>query len=562
MSTENTNIDTMGFEPAVEYDVPDFGKVHVLMKGGEPWFVGRALSKTINPDAPDNFIAFATKHKNVMERCVKLHEEAAKFLCPWTKSPVYGLWIFPTSALRNIVEKTYRKPVFYPAKVAKLLSWVEDTFPKKEEALQRVVKFNDLEVVFYKGKAFVTAPSLRKASGSQHTGGMFSFGKKNNKKGLIRISNAEAIALGLTGSGSGNRILATFQRAEEYLKNVCDSSSKYIVCDWLVNTVEPAAKKHLEALKAQEKAEAEAKARAAEEAKKTEAAKAEPKLAKEETPLLLNAEIVPPAAAPSASSSLSYDELLSSWRVTMKAQEATLKEREAILKELEAAKKDLASRVARIDEANADIKTLVENNNAFQAERRKLNEEIDSLKNSRKLLAEFHKDQDDRAHLVFGAVRDLLGLKGFDFVSDAAAAAAAPLSEQEKHSHLLQGISNMKQYVAMQDDFIKEKFEEADALEKQLSDAKAALAAKEAELSQANAKLKEAEEKAACEHNNCDAILAELKAEREAKKELISKYRDTVSENDFLLKALNDRNSLKLVPPYLPPMPLHKAKEL
>ena len=558
MSTEN--IDTMGFEPAVEYDVPDFGKVHVLMKEGEPWFIGRDLSKTINPDAPDNFIAFATKHKDVMERCVKLREEAAKFLCPWTKSLVYGLWIFSTSALRNIVEKTYRKPVFYPAKVAKLLSWVEDTFTKKEEALQRVVKFNDLEVVFYKGKAFVTAPSLRKASGSQHTGGMFSFGKKNNKKGLIRISNAEAIALGLTGSGSGSRILATFQRAEEYLKNVCDSSSKYIVCDWLVNTVEPAAKKHLEALKAQENAEAEAKARAAEEAKKAVAAKVEPKPTKEETPLLLNAEIVPPAVPPLAPSSLSYDELLSSWRVTMKAQEATLKE-------LETAKKDLASRIARIDEQNADIKTLVGNNNVFQAERRKLNEEIESLKASIKDLAALHKDREDRADLVFETVRALLGLKGFDFVSDAEAVdgdsqLAVPLSEEEKHNCLLQGISNMKQYVAMQDAVIKEWTREYNILEKRLADAKAALAAKEAELSQANAKLKEAEEKAACERNNCDAILAELKAEREAKKELISKYRDTVSENDFLLKALNDRNSLKLVPPYLPPMPLHKAKEL
>ena len=50
MSTEN--IDTMGFEPAVAYDVPEFGNVHVLMKDGEPWFIGTEIGRTLNSRKP------------------------------------------------------------------------------------------------------------------------------------------------------------------------------------------------------------------------------------------------------------------------------------------------------------------------------------------------------------------------------------------------------------------------------------------------------------------------------------------------------------------------------
>lgn len=568
MNTENTSIDTMGFEPAVEYDVPDFGKTHVLMKDGEPWFVVRDLGRVMTPNRPVNFINFVSNYADVIEKGIKLSSRAIIVLCPaFKKVAKNSMWLFPAAALKLVAERKYFPQVRYPGMLKKLLSWVEDTFTKKEEVLQYVVKFNDLEVVFYKGKAFVTAPSLRKASGSQHTGGMFSFGKKNNKKGLIRISNAEAIALGLTGSGSGNRILATFQRAEEYLKNVCDSSSKYIVCDWLVNTVEPAAKKHLEALKAQEKTEAEAKARAVEEAKKAAAAKQTAHPTKEGSLLLGN---VQTPSAQTAHAAPSYEELLSSWRTTLKAQEATLKEREAILKELEAAKKDLASRIARIDEANADIEFFVKKTNDYEDERCKLNEEIESLKNDIFERSKHIKELEDKiAYQV-----DLLGradarMKDYEELHSL----VSNLLEVHRGNDQddMECYANIKGLCAAFEEWrrgYETECEEAGrignrllnatldkhVLEKQVSDAKAALATKEAELSQANAKLKEAEEKAECEHSNCDAVLAELKAEREAKAELIAKYRETVAENDYLLKNLSDRCALKLTPPYLPPV--------
>ena len=560
MSTEN--IDTMGFEPAVEYDVPDFGKVHVLMRGGEPWFLSAELSGNTevgHRKAGGYLSAWIGEHSEIRDLCMIVSPSSLRAVGVNGRKVGRRALLVPLQAVKACIADNYIAKNF--PELDKVVRWWGQLFERTTGKLPYVVKYDKLEVVFYNYGLYATVVSLLTTVGVSAAGGA-TRAKWRKEKKVIKIHKEEAAELGLSikGCRANSRDLMTFAGVESYLKDECRQEDKYLVLHWFLKEVVPAAKKHLEALKAQENAEAEAKARVAEEAKKTEAAKVEPKPVKEETPLLLNAEIVPPAAASSAPSSLSYDELLSSWRVTMKAQEATLKE-------LETAKKDLASRIARIDEQNADIKTLVGNNNAFQAERRKLNEEIESLKASIKDLAALHKDREDRADLVFETVRALLGLKGFDFVSDAEAVdgdsqLAVPLSEEEKHNCLLQGISNMKQYVAMQDAVIKEWTREYNILEKRLADAKAALAAKEAELSQANAKLKEAEEKAACEHNNCDAILAELKAEREAKKELISKYRDTVSENDFLLKALNDRNSLKLVPPYLPPMPLHKAKEL
>lgn len=43
-----SSIDIMGFEPAVAYNVPEFGNVHVLMKDGEPWFIGTELGRILN----------------------------------------------------------------------------------------------------------------------------------------------------------------------------------------------------------------------------------------------------------------------------------------------------------------------------------------------------------------------------------------------------------------------------------------------------------------------------------------------------------------------------------
>lgn len=223
-----------------------------------------------------------------------------------------------------------------------------------------LVKYRKLEVVFFQHKILVTVRSLNICLGRSTTcGNATGCPSVRIKKLLVLLKKADALALGLYGTRAV-RVCMTIDGAKEYLKTSCRSPNATTVLEWIEREVEPAARKHLAALEAQE-------------AKET-------KEMPEETPLLPSTETVPAVAA--APAVPSYEDLLAPWRATLKAQEDTLKE-------LEAVKADLASRIARIDEQNADIKTLVENNNAFQDERSKLKEEIEakekeieSLKNS------------------------------------------------------------------------------------------------------------------------------------------------------------------------------------
>lgn len=358
MSTEN--IDTMGFEPAVAYDVPEFGNVHVLMRDGEPWFIGTELGRTLNSKKTPSWLgSYINNYKEIRNLCVTLPGAAARCLIFNKPYRASSLLVCPISALKICVKKIKYKEA---QKLYKLLSWAKNKFKieDNDEKLLPFARYGELEVVFYQHKILISVQSLNISLDRSHS---LSFATSSTSAALrsllVYLNSDEARALGLKCTGrTAVRVCMTIDGAKEYLKTFCESPNRATILEWIEREVEPAARKHLAALEAQE-------------AKET-------KEMSEETPMLPNTETVSALPAPVVPT---YEDLLAPWRATLKAQEDTLKE-------LEAVKADLASRVARIDEQNADIKTLVENNNAFQDERRKLKEaveakekEIEDLKN-------------------------------------------------------------------------------------------------------------------------------------------------------------------------------------
>ena len=128
MSTENTSIDTMGFEPAVEYDVPDFGKVHVLMKDGEPWFLTAELSFFAlcgNAKGRGYIAAWVGARPEIRSSCAILPKHLLVFLGLSTQGSRRGLLAMPLGTLKVCV----RNPAFVKfAATAKVVKWAENTF--------------------------------------------------------------------------------------------------------------------------------------------------------------------------------------------------------------------------------------------------------------------------------------------------------------------------------------------------------------------------------------------------------------------------------------------------
>ena len=349
-----SSIDTMGFEPAVAYDVPEFGNVHVLMKDGEPWFIGTEIGRSLNSKKSINWLnSYISYHKEIKKLCITLSSEAVRCLIFNRPFQNTGLLICPCLVIKECAKKLRNLEA---QKLDKLLFWSQNKFRISYSAgkLSPLVTYRKLEVVFYQHKILITQRSLNACLGSSPNNVGIGNPRISSllRELIVYIKKDDAIALGLL-CPSPRRSCMTIDGAKEYLKTICQSPNATAVLEWIEREVEPAARKHLAALEAQE-------------AKET---KEMPEDIKEETPLLFNAETVP--AVVTAPAVPTYEELLAPWQATLKAQEDALKE-------LEAVKADLASRVARIDEQNADIKTLVENNNAFQDERRKLNEEIEA----------------------------------------------------------------------------------------------------------------------------------------------------------------------------------------
>ena len=476
MSAENAPVDTMGFEPAVAYDVPEFGNVHVLMRDGEPWFIGTELGRILNSKkAPSWLNVYTKKYKNFRNFCIFLSADAMRCLVFNKAFTSRDLVINSVSVLRKCAEKLRYKE---RQKLYKLLSWAQNKFGKdyNNDKLLPFAKYGKLEVVFYQHKILVSARSLNISLGRYSIG---SFTGSRTKDGLrsllVYLNRDDARVLGLKCRGKlAVRICITIDGAKEYLKTFCESPNRTTVLEWIEREVEPAARKHLAALEAQE-------------AKET-------KEMSEETPMLPNTETASPVAA--APAVPTYEDLLAPWRATLKAQEDTLKE-------LEAVKADLASRVARIDEQNADIKTLVENNNAFQDERRKLKEEIEdkekeieSLKNSiieledKVAIKEKQHAEDEEAltsiydkHLKTCLKREALE-KRYNELKEAAEKSLENyigsyyFGISDPDESLQQLIKEMEAYKEICD----EESERLEEKNKELAQMKAALAAKDAEL--------------------------------------------------------------------------------
>ena len=126
MSTENIN--TMGFEPAVEYDVPDFGKVHVLMKGGEPWFLSAELSFLAlcgNAKGKGYIAAWLCARPEIRSSCVILPKHLLTFLGLAAQGSRRGLLALSFGTLKFCVQN----PAFVKfAATAKVVNWAEKTF--------------------------------------------------------------------------------------------------------------------------------------------------------------------------------------------------------------------------------------------------------------------------------------------------------------------------------------------------------------------------------------------------------------------------------------------------
>lgn len=125
MSNNSIDIDTMGFEPAVAYDVPEFGNVHVLMKDGEPWFLAAELSFLAlcgNAKGKGYIAAWLCARPGIRSSCVVLPKYLLASLGLSPQGSRRGLLAIPLGTLKLCV----RNPAFAKfAATAKVVNWAE-----------------------------------------------------------------------------------------------------------------------------------------------------------------------------------------------------------------------------------------------------------------------------------------------------------------------------------------------------------------------------------------------------------------------------------------------------
>lgn len=143
MSTEN--IDTMGFEPAVEYDVPDFGKVHVLMKNDTPWFWGFELGQIVSQKKGCWITQWISKRMNMSYVAHITSSRAAQALLPGVKNYCpRGVKLVSAKGLGRMLKEGIPSKRENRKRLVPLFEWISKTFSTETELVPEVVEINRL----------------------------------------------------------------------------------------------------------------------------------------------------------------------------------------------------------------------------------------------------------------------------------------------------------------------------------------------------------------------------------------------------------------------------------